>query len=138
MISAYIYAGLNIPFRSQAIKSFNKNQHDKAKEITKVVCTYFGITPAEIINQCRKRELVVARQISIFYIKDKTNLSLKAIGQLFDGRDHSTVIYAINTVEDLRDTDRRFAATLVAIGKLLEHIKLTEETQTEIPIVGSN
>lgn len=133
-----IYVGLNIPFRSQVIKSFYKNQEDTAKAIIKIVCKHFGIDTKEIMNQSRKHELVICRQISILFIKDKTTLTLKAIGSLFDGRDHSTVVHSLNTVQDLIDTDRRFAATVVAIGKLLEHIKLTDQTENEIPTVGSN
>lgn len=137
-MNSYVYPGLKIPYRSQIIKSFYIDQEDKAKEITRIVCNFFDIDPKDIFNQCRKRELVVARQLSMFFIKDKTTLSLKVIGKLFDGRDHSTVIYAITTVNDLIDTDKRFAATVIAVSKLLEHIKLKDENHTDLPTVGSN
>ena len=64
--------------------------------------------------------VVQARQISMYLAKSHTKTSLKSIGAFFGGRDHSTVIYACQTVEDLIDTDKKFKAYVHDIQKKLK------------------
>jgi chromosomal replication initiator protein len=80
------------------------------KEITidaiqKMVCDYYNITYDKLQAKTRKREIVQARQISMFLAKKFTKNSLKTIGEHFGGRDHTTVIHSCQTVNDLMDTD---------------------------------
>lgn len=74
--------------------------------IIETVTDYFKVKITEIKGKTRLREVVVPRQIAMFLAKEYTSLSLKAIGYHFGGRDHSTVIHAIQTINDLMDTDR--------------------------------
>ncbi|OIN56583.1 chromosomal replication initiator protein DnaA [Arsenicibacter rosenii] len=79
---------------------------DSDKEVTidavqEIVADHFGITVADLKSKSRKRELVYPRQIAMYLAKEKTELALKSIGYHFGGRDHSTVIHAIQTVNDL-------------------------------------
>ena len=81
-----------------------------SKEITidtiqKMVCEYYEITYDKLQAKTRKREIVQARQISMFLAKQFTKNSLKTIGDHFGGRDHTTVIHSCQTVKDLMDTD---------------------------------
>jgi chromosomal replication initiator protein len=81
-----------------------------SKEITidtiqKMVCEYYDITYDKLQAKTRKREIVQARQISMFLAKQYTKNSLKTIGDHFGGRDHTTVIHSCQTVKDLMDTD---------------------------------
>lgn len=138
MISAYTYAGLTIPHKKQVIKLMHTSQLDRARGVIKIVCEHFNINPLDILNQCRKREFVMARQISIYFIKQKTKLTLKEIGNIFDGRDHATVIYSINTVNDLIDTDRKFAKTVTELEHLLLGLLKNIPENAGIPTVGSN
>ncbi len=89
--------------------------------IQKFVAEYFGVAVDLLKDKTRKREIVVARQVSMYFAKEYTNMSLKSIGAHFGGRDHSTVIHAITAVNDLMDTDKRFNATM---QDLLKKIKL--------------
>jgi len=73
-------------------------------------------------SKIRKREIVQARQISMYLAKSYTNSSLKSIGHFFGGRDHSTVIYACRTVEDLIETDKQFKAYMQDILKKLKTV----------------
>ena len=59
----------------------------------------------------------MARQLSMYLAKHHTNSSLKAIGDNFGGRDHSTVIYSCKTVEDLIDTDPLVKDALTELEK---------------------
>jgi len=89
--------------------------------IQKFVAEYFGVAVDLLKDKTRKREIVVARQVSMYFAKEYTNMSLKSIGSHFGGRDHSTVIHAITAVNDLMDTDKRFNVTM---QDLLKKIKL--------------
>lgn len=93
-----------------------------SKEITidnikQLVSEYLKIPVDKIQGKTRKREVVMARQLSMYLAKHHTNSSLKAIGDNFGGRDHSTVIYSCKTVEDLIDTDPIIKGALVELEK---------------------
>ncbi|RXK87684.1 chromosomal replication initiator protein DnaA [Chlorobaculum sp. 24CR] len=67
--------------------------------IEKAVCGYFSITPNDLKGKSKKKEIAVGRQIAMYLSKEMTGSSLKTIGLHFGGRDHSTVIHALNTIE---------------------------------------
>ncbi len=66
--------------------------------IEKAICSYYAITQNDLKGKSKKKEIALARQIAMFLAKQLTNSSLKTIGLHFGGRDHSTVIHAINTI----------------------------------------
>jgi len=88
--------------------------------IQKVVCDYFKIEPEKFLSPSRKRELVQARQISMYLSRNHTKNSLASIGTQTGGRDHATVLHAYNTVCDLLDTDRSFRKFVVDIENQLK------------------
>lgn len=73
--------------------------------ITKVVCEHLGVAENKIRDKTRKKEIVLARQIAMYLSKELTLSSLKTIGLHFGGRDHSTVIHACNSIEDMKIKD---------------------------------
>jgi len=76
--------------------------------IQKVVSDYFNI-PIDLINsKTRKREIVQARQIAMFFSKKYTKSSLATIGIHCGNKDHATVLHACRTVNNLIDTDKQF------------------------------
>ena len=89
-------------------------------EIQRIVCEYMNIDEDRVRGKTRKREVVRARQIAMYFCKKLTQNSLKTIGLHFGGRDHSTVIHANNTVEDQMETDEQFKSTVEEIGRKLE------------------
>ena len=87
--------------------------------LQKFVCDYYNISLDLMKSKTRKREVVVARQVAMYFAKEYTDLSLKSIGYHFGKRDHSTVIHALSTVSDMMDTDQRFFNTIEDMqGKL--------------------
>lgn len=75
------------------------------ERIISIVTNEFGIPTSDVFRKCRKREIVMSRQISMMFIKQYDHGSLKAIGFYFGGRDHTTVIHSIRTIKDLMSTD---------------------------------
>jgi len=88
--------------------------------LQKYIADYFRVTPESLRAKTRKKEIVIARQVAMYYAKEYTNHSLKVIGYHFGGRDHSTVIHAINSVNDMIDTDKRFAESMREIEASLK------------------
>lgn len=127
MVSLLAHSTLNkkeidLPLAKQMLKNFikNSNKEISIEYIQKLVCEYFEVPVDMLKSQTRKREIVQARQISMYLAKNHTKSSLKSIGMHFGGRDHSTVIYACQTVEDLIDTDKKFRAYVADIQKKLK------------------
>ena len=101
---------ITIELAKQMIDKFVKNT---AREISidfiqKIVCDYFDM-PLELLkSKTRKREVVQARQIAMYFAKHLTKSSLATIGLHCGGKDHATVLHACRTVNNLMDTDKRF------------------------------
>ena len=113
---------IDLGLAKSMLKNFIKNTSKEIsmEYIQKLVCEYFEVPIEMVKSKTRKREIVQARQISMYLSKSHTKTSLKSIGAFFGGRDHSTVIYACQTVEDLIDTDKKFKAYVQDIQKKLK------------------
>lgn len=85
--------------------------------IQEVVGEHFSIQVDDMKSKTRKRDIVQARQTAMFFAKEMTRHSLKSIGNHFGGRDHSTVIHALQTVSDLIATDKHFKQSVQEIRK---------------------
>jgi len=95
------------------------------KEITieaiqKMVCEYFAVPFNKLLEKTRKREIVQARQITMYLAKSFTKNSLKCIGEHFGGRDHTTVIHSCQTVKDLMDTDSMFKENVMELTQKVQ------------------
>ncbi|MGQ0552349.1 MAG: chromosomal replication initiator protein DnaA [Planctomycetota bacterium] len=77
--------------------------------ILEVVCKHFGVRVAEISGRRRTQSIALPRQVAMFLSRKLTSLSLEEVGGHFGGRDHSTVLYAVDRVRSRMETDRNFA-----------------------------
>ncbi|MCX8088635.1 MAG: chromosomal replication initiator protein DnaA [Meiothermus ruber] len=75
------------------------------EEILKAVAEHYNLKLEEIRGAGRRKEVVIPRQIAMYLIREMTHASLPEIGQFFDGRDHTTVLYAIQKIQESLDTD---------------------------------
>ncbi|MFP3860216.1 MAG: chromosomal replication initiator protein DnaA [Bacteroidales bacterium] len=98
----------------------NSKKEISVDYIQKIVCDYFNINPEQLHSKTRKREIVQARQIAMFFSKSLTKSSLASIGSQIGGKDHATVLHACKTVNNLMDTDKRFKVTIENIEKKLK------------------
>jgi chromosomal replication initiator protein len=112
---------VNIELARKMIDKFVKNT---AKEVSidyiqKVVCDYFDM-PIELMkSKTRKREVVQARQIAMYFSKKMTKSSLANIGMNCGGKDHATVLHACRKVNNLAETDKAFRVYLEELEKKL-------------------
>ena len=86
------------------------------ENIKKTVCDYFKINVREMLSQRRSRYLVRPRQIAMYLTKNLTSKSLPDIGREFSGRDHTTVIHSVKTIDKLKSRDEE-------ISKAIEKLK---------------
>ncbi len=91
------------------------------QDIEKRVCEYFHIRLTDLHSAKRSRAITRPRQIAMFLIKAMTTISLPAIGRHFGGRDHTTVMHAIATVEDLLEKDPGVAEDVGLLRHSLEN-----------------
>jgi len=126
LISILAQASLNkkaitLELAKQMIDKFVKNSTREISidYIQKVICDYFGITLDMINSKTRKREIVQARQMAMFFSKKHTKNSLASIGLQCGNKDHATVLHACRTVNNLMETDRQFKAHIEEIDKKL-------------------
>jgi chromosomal replication initiator protein len=88
--------------------------------IQKTVGEYFKIDLELMKGKLKKREIVIPRQVAMYFCKRYTQLTLALIGQNFGGRDHSTVIHALESVEDMMKTDANFKNSVDELSKKLK------------------
>jgi chromosomal replication initiator protein len=88
--------------------------------IQKTVSDFFKVDLEAMKGKVKKREIVIPRQVAMYFCKRYTQLTLALIGENFGGRDHSTVIHALESVEDMMKTDPNFKANVEDLGKKLK------------------
>ena len=113
---------IDIELAKKVLRNYIKSS---SKEITietiqKIVCEYFDVTYEKVLSKTRKREIVQARQITMYLSKAFTKNSLKTIGDHFGGRDHTTVIHSCQTVKDLMDTDTLFKENVMELQQKVQ------------------
>lgn len=87
--------------------------------IQKVVSEYFQLDVNTLQSKTRKRDIVQARQLAMFFAKKFTKASLASIGSQIGDRDHATVLHACKTVDNLLTTDKQFRKYVDDINKKL-------------------
>src|SRR3546814_20755549 len=88
-------------------------------EIQKLPAQHFQVDQSEMRSKRRARAVVRPRQIAMYLAKKMTPRSLPALGRIFGGRDHSTVIHAVRTIESLRAPDDDTDADIRAINQIV-------------------
>lgn len=87
--------------------------------IQKIVSDYFQMDVETLQSKTRKRHIVQARQIAMFFAKKFTKASLASIGSQIGKRDHATVLHACKTVDNLASTDKQFKKFVEDLNKKL-------------------
>ncbi len=83
--------------------------------IIDAVTDFFGVKVSDLQSKRRQRSIALPRQVCMFLARRHTRYSLEEIGGFFGGRDHTTVMHAVKTVETRLETDADFARSVVAI-----------------------
>ena len=84
-------------------------------DIVEKVCTHYNVTTAAVNSKSRKREYVVARQVTMYLAQKYTKMPASRIGKLVGNRDHSTVIHSCSKVEERLKIDHEFSDEIMSI-----------------------
>lgn len=90
-----------------------------AEDIVSTVCRYFNITTADIFSKKKTKNFVEPRMIAIYLITDLLSMPLISIGQLFGGRDHTTVIHARDKISEEIKTNPRIKIIVADLKNML-------------------
>ena len=91
------------------------------QSIQETVCKYFNLEQAAIQTRSRKREIVQARQITMFLAKKYTDCSFSQIGKIVGKKDHATVLHACKTIKDQIEINKSFRASVEEIESQLKN-----------------
>ena len=112
---------ITIELAKEIIEKFVRNTKREVSidYIQKIVSDYFQMDIETLQSKTRKRHIVQARQLAMFFAKKFTKASLASIGSQIGKRDHATVLHACKTVDNLSSTDKHFRKFVDDLGKKL-------------------
>ena len=95
----------------------NHNNSEKltANDIINLATEFFSLPKEELLGPCRTKDLVTARHITMYALREHTDLSLPTIGSLFDGRDHTSVLHAVNKITEKMQTDNNIHSQVLQL-----------------------
>ena len=101
---------ITIQLAQEIVNKFVKNTKREVSidYIQKIVSEYFQMDVSTLQSKTRKRHIVQARQLAMYFAKKFTKASLASIGSQIGKRDHATVLHACKTVDNLSFTDKQF------------------------------
>ena len=110
---------ISLDFTQEVLKDFIKieNTDPAPEEIQKLVCKHFNIKLSDLKGKKKNKAVVFPRQVAMYIIRKKTSLSFPEIGDLFGGKDHSTVIHSIKKIEDALKEDNHVKNTVETLVK---------------------
>jgi chromosomal replication initiator protein len=105
---------IDIELAKSTLKSIVNDQEKElsVENILDAVTNHFDVNINTLKGKCRKKENVFPRQVAMFMLKELTNLPLKSIGYHFGGRDHSTVIHAVQSISEAMESDKSIEKTV--------------------------
>lgn len=93
------------------------------KEIIRVVCNYYHVTPLDIVSARRTLNVMIPRQIVMYLAREMTPMSTPQIGARLGNRDHSTVIHGAKKIERRIAADVRIAEAVSNIRSRLRDLE---------------
>jgi chromosomal replication initiator protein len=113
---------INLPLAREVLSDLFSEQEAAltVEDIQRIVGTHMDVSQEQMRSDTRKRDIVRARQVAMYFAKKHTQHSLTSIGLHFGGRDHSTVIHAQKTVDERRAEDEHFRETVEAVARRIE------------------
>jgi chromosomal replication initiator protein len=118
MISPYVFVGLTDYL-------INPNDNQKEFLIKQCVAKHFNIKVEDLYNRSRRTEVLIPRQLAMYFIRTKTRQGLKAIADTFIGFDHTTVMNSVKQIQNAIDTkDERVYSNYLIIKNKLNNVLL--------------
>ncbi len=119
--ASFYNCAITLDFTREVLKDFIKteNKEPAPDEIQKLVSKHFNIKLSDLKGKKKNNAVVLPRQIAMYIIRKKTSLSFPEIGDIFGGKDHSTVIHSIKKIDALYKDDQLVKNAVDSILKKL-------------------
>ena len=113
---------LNLDMAKDVLKDIliEKNRELTVEEILKKVSAHYNVKISDIKSSRRHKAIVLPRQVAMYLSRQLTSASYPEIGDKFGGKDHSTIIHAINKIEKMAEEDYNLRNNLETLKKILE------------------
>nr|WP_243730534.1 chromosomal replication initiator protein DnaA [Nesterenkonia salmonea] len=129
LIRVTAYSALNkqevdLSLAEQVMRDLISDDHAKeitAQQIINATAEYYTFTVEDLMSKSRSRNLVTARQIAMYLLRELTEMSLPKIGQELGGRDHTTVIYAERKIRELMAERRAVFNQVTELTNKIKH-----------------
>jgi len=120
-LASFLHKPITVEFAREVLKDLVKDRSSQVtvESVQQVIAAQFAVKLADLKSPKRTRSLAFARQVAMYLARKLAGASLPAIGEKF-GRDHSTVIHAIQVIEKRCDDDPGFHSTLEGLERLIE------------------
>ena len=121
--SSFNRKDITIELARKIVENYVKNTKREISidQIQQVVSDYFSMDVETLQSKTRKRHIVQARQLAMYFSKKLTKASLASIGTQIGKRDHATVLHACKTVDNLASTDKQFNKYVEDLHKKLSN-----------------
>ncbi|MEM8640811.1 MAG: chromosomal replication initiator protein DnaA [Cyanobacteria bacterium P01_G01_bin.54] len=122
LIRTIAYVSISgLPMRVESIMPL-LNANTTVAEVTpdsilSVITQEFQVSIDDLKSTSRRREISLARQMAMYLMREHTNLSLPRIGEVFGGKDHTTVLYSCDKLTKLRKKDNKLNQTLILLSE---------------------
>lgn len=105
---------LTVPIAQEVLKDIIpvEVKEISINQIQKVTADYFNLKITALLSKKRTKNIVTARQIAIYLCRELTDFSLPAIGEIFGGKDHTTILHAYSKIKNKIEKDRNFKLTI--------------------------
>jgi chromosomal replication initiator protein len=107
-ISPYVFPGIKAEFLPEIKNRTRIKARITPQQVMNIIAENYGITSADILSRVRKREMCDARHMFCAIMKKHFRYSLKSIGEMVSGRDHTTAIHSIQTFNDRYKTEEGY------------------------------
>ncbi len=113
---------LTLELATIALQGMLINQREcTPQSVIDAVADFYSLTPDDITGRSRTQKVVKPRQIAVYLARQETNASLPQIGEALGGRDHTTVLYSFNKINDQAERDEMLRREIVAIKNKLHN-----------------
>lgn len=117
LIRAVAYVSISgLPMTVETIAPVLNPSNDQIEAspeaVMMAVAETFDVSIEDLKGSSRRREISIARQVGMFLMRQHTDLSLPKIGEVFGGKDHTTVLYSCEKIAQLKETDVELSRTL--------------------------
>src|SRR5437867_8904627 len=110
---------ISIDLAKEALKDLltKENKPITGPEIIKVVAAHYGLKVSDLKSKSNARTIAFPRQVAMYICKELTDLSYPEIGRLFNDKHHSTVMYSVDKIDQMRQDDNDLSRTIEMLGK---------------------